>query len=109
MARRTFKVLFYVNGSKEKKVLSPSLERDCGAVQLQAEHLQDALELTSTYHKIHFPCIIVNQLVMIINIAKGCFNKENMKYFTFSESNKRQIITSCAKGKQLNLRGDYGR
>lgn len=33
MARSTFKVLFYVNGSKEKNGIVP-IKRDCGAVQL---------------------------------------------------------------------------
>ena len=38
MARSTFKVLFYVNGSKEKNGIVPIMtsdnQRDCGAVQL---------------------------------------------------------------------------
>ena len=47
MARSTFKVLFYVNGSKEKDGIVPIMTSDnqryCGAVQLQADHPENPL------------------------------------------------------------------
>ena len=48
MSRSTFKVLFYVNGSKEKERNRPhhgtgDNQRDCITVQLQAEHSKDTL------------------------------------------------------------------
>ena len=48
MARSTFKVLFYVNGSKEKDGIVPIMgrgdnQRYCGTVQLQADHPENPL------------------------------------------------------------------
>ena len=43
--RSTFKVLFYVNGSKEKTVLSPLWtsynQWFCGSIQLQTDHCKN--------------------------------------------------------------------